>query len=71
MSRKFLTPAQLSARWGNTIGTRTLANWRSVGKGPRFTKIGGRVAYEESEIIKWEEERSVQSTYEYNKLRDE
>ncbi|GJE45875.1 helix-turn-helix transcriptional regulator [Methylobacterium soli] len=71
MSRKFLTPAQLSARWSNTISPRTLANWRSVGKGPRFTKIGGRVVYEESEIEKWEQERSVQSTWEYNKLQEE
>lgn len=27
------------------VGSRTLANWKSKGRGPRQTKIGGRVFY--------------------------
>lgn len=27
------------------VGSRTLANWKSKGQGPRQTKIGGRVFY--------------------------
>lgn len=33
-----LTPTELAAMLG--MSTRTLANWRSAGKGPAFLKIG-------------------------------
>lgn len=29
----------------------TLANWRSLGKGPKFTTAGGRVMYRREDII--------------------
>lgn len=67
MSRKkVLTPQELAERWGGSVGVRTLANWRSVGKGPRYMKLGGRVAYEVSVIEAWERARSVRSTSEYD-----
>ena len=39
--KMFLTPAEVSERYGNGLSVRTLANWRSSGTGPVFSKIGG------------------------------
>ena len=39
----FLTSAQLSQRW--RLRPKTLANWRSLGKGPPYIRIGARVLY--------------------------
>ena len=41
----FLTPAEVSERYGYGLSVRTLANWRSSGTGPVFSKIGGCVLY--------------------------
>ncbi|MCH4858786.1 helix-turn-helix transcriptional regulator [Bifidobacterium pseudocatenulatum] len=38
MSDDLLTPAELAAMLGMSV--RTLANWRSTGKGPPYLKIG-------------------------------
>ncbi|GJE46130.1 DNA-binding protein [Methylobacterium soli] len=66
MSRKmFLTPKELSERWSGSICVRTLANWRTMGNGPRYTKMGGRVVYRLTDVEEWERTRSAQSTSEY------
>lgn len=62
---QFLTPAQLSDRWGNRIGPRTLANWRSQGNGPPFVKIGGAIAYRLADVEAWENRNTVSSTSQY------
>jgi hypothetical protein len=54
----FLTPPQLAARYQGALTTRTLANWRSTGNGPRFTKVGGRVLYPLSAVVVWEATRT-------------
>lgn len=54
----FLTPQELVKRWGGTVVTGTLANWRNKGKGPTYTKIGGKVRYRESDVIKYEQENT-------------
>jgi hypothetical protein len=51
---KLLTPKELRKRWRNKIALGTLSNWRSDQKGPRPTKIGGRVFYKESVVIAYE-----------------
>lgn len=63
--KKFLTPTELSARWDGRISVRTLANWRSQGSGPPFTKIGGAVLYDLARIDEWENRNTVKSTSEY------
>ncbi len=65
----FLTIDELVKRWGGTVDKRTLANWRYIGKGPRFTKLGGRVVYALEEVIEYERRRTVQSTVEYGSDR--
>lgn len=54
-----LTPEEVSERYRGRINTRTLANWRTQGEGPRYTKIGGRVFYPLSELIAWEARRTL------------
>ena len=52
----FLSPQQLSQRWGGVVAIGTLANWRSKGQGPAFKKIGGRVVYPIGDVLVWEEQ---------------
>jgi predicted DNA-binding transcriptional regulator AlpA len=40
---QFLTPTQMAERLG--VKTKTLANQRSAGTGPKFVKVGGAVRY--------------------------
>jgi len=56
---QYLTPAELVARYKQTITIRTLANWRSTGEGPRYTKIGGRVLYPAHAVAEWENARTL------------
>jgi len=49
---KFLTLKQLAARWCMDPGT--LRNWKSKGKGPKATKIGGKVLYSAEAIQEYE-----------------
>jgi hypothetical protein len=47
------TPAELSAYLRRSQGT--LANWRSQGKGPRWTKPGGSILYDWADVYAWED----------------
>lgn len=44
---------QLAARWN--ISEASLERWRSVGVGPKFLKILGRVLYRQADIEAYEE----------------
>ncbi|WP_245228126.1 helix-turn-helix domain-containing protein [Xanthomonas bromi] len=50
----FLTSAQLVERWNGAVTAATLANWRSQGRGPSFTKLGSKVLYPLASLIEWE-----------------
>jgi hypothetical protein len=56
---QYLTPAELIERYKKTITIRTLANWRSIGEGPKYTKIGGRVLYPMDGVTSWETSRTL------------
>ena len=56
---EYLTPTNLTERYKKSITLRTLANWRSIGEGPQYTKIGGRVLYALSAVLKWESKRRI------------
>lgn len=43
MNKKTYTPHEVSEMTG--VKLQTLANWRYLGKGPHFVKIGGCVRY--------------------------
>ncbi len=52
MSVRHLHQADLARRWN--VSPRTLERWRWLGQGPRFLKIGGRVAYRLEDIEAFE-----------------
>ncbi|GAA1751089.1 helix-turn-helix transcriptional regulator [Aeromicrobium alkaliterrae] len=51
-ARRYLSPTLLAERW--SITPKTLANWRHLGTGPTFTKIGGMVRYPISDVEAYE-----------------
>lgn len=51
---KYLTPAQVSARWNGAVSVGTLANWRSQKSGPTYQKFGTRVRYPVAQLSEWE-----------------
>ena len=55
-----LTPQQVSERLG--VSERTLAAWRSAGKGPPYRKIGRTVTYPEPEVLNWADQQIVRKT---------
>lgn len=63
--KEYLTPEELSARFRGRIAVRTLSNWRCLGTGPKFVKLGGRILYPLAEVEAWEARRTAGSTAEY------
>ena len=55
-----ITQEQLAVRWH--LSPRTLEQWRWLGKGPKFLKIGARVLYREQDVDAWEAEQVCQNT---------
>lgn len=51
---EYLTPYALHKRWGAAISPKTLANWRTKCRGPRWAKIGGRVVYPLEAVLEYE-----------------
>jgi hypothetical protein len=49
---RHLTQVQVADRWQMSV--RTLERWRWLGQGPRFMKLGGRVAYRLEDIETFE-----------------
>ena len=47
-----LNQIELSRRW--KVSPRTLERWRWLGQGPRFMKLGGRVAYRIQDVEAFE-----------------
>lgn len=56
-----MTQEQLAERWH--LSPRTLEQWRWLGKGPKFIKIGARVLYDEGEIEAFEAAQQCQNTH--------
>ncbi|ALV45806.1 hypothetical protein MB46_10275 [Arthrobacter alpinus] len=54
---RFLTPADVAEALQIPVGT--LANWRSAGKGPRFSRFGGLVRYDPDDVAAWLAEQRV------------
>jgi len=54
------TTKSLADRWA--MAASTLENWRNLGKGPTYRKIGGRVLYAAEDVIAFEEEAKRTST---------
>ena len=48
---------QLADRWG--LPVKTLAQWASQGKGPKYAKFGRHCRYRVSDVIAWEQAQIV------------
>jgi len=58
----YFRPDALAERWAMT--TKTLANWRTLGRGPAFVKIGGGlVRYALADVLAWEAEHRVTAVF--------
>lgn len=64
---EYITAEELSTRWKGRVAVRTLSNWRTLGTGPKFTKVGGRILYPLSEVVSWEQRRTTDSTAKYGR----
>lgn len=64
----YLSPQELSERWGGKISTKTLANWRSDSdaRGPRYKRFGNRILYSLDDVVAWEDRQNHESTAEYS-----
>ena len=60
MSSHLVTPSQLADRIG--IKETTLANWRVIGRGPRFIRVGRAIRYRIEEVEAWLDRRTADST---------
>ena len=47
-----LLPRELAQRW--RLSVRTLQRWRNAGSGPKFLRLGRRVAYRLADIERFE-----------------
>lgn len=60
MPKNLFTADDLAQHLG--VAVKTLAHWRVRGEGPRFARIGGRIAYDPADVRAWVESRKVSST---------
>lgn len=58
---KFLTSRQLAKQWHMHPGS--LANLRSMGRGPRFIRIGRQVVYRRTTIENYEQRAWMRGEY--------
>ena len=54
---EFLTDVQLAERWH--VHRQTLIRWRSLNKGPSYSKINGRVLYPLAEVEQFEKANTI------------
>ena len=66
-SKRYLTPREVSERYGRSISVGTLANWRTMGVSPPYIKLGGKIVYEEEALIEWERRRTCNGTFMYKR----
>jgi len=57
---EMLTQDELAKRW--QISPRTLEQWRWLGRGPKFLKVGARVLYRPTDIENYEASQICQNT---------
>ncbi|WP_411097157.1 helix-turn-helix transcriptional regulator [Streptomyces sp. 020-2-3H-GM] len=57
----WLSPKEVAAL--AKVAVQTLANWRAMKSGPRYTKLSsgrtGRIRYRRSDVLAWLDERQV------------
>ncbi|GAB5388408.1 MAG: hypothetical protein Alpg2KO_13760 [Alphaproteobacteria bacterium] len=51
------------------LSPKTLANWRTQGKGPEYHKIGGRIRYRQSDLDAYVNRCRYANTSQYERMR--
>lgn len=73
ISDKVITVKELARRWRGLVVKRTIDNWRMLGRGPKYQKIGkGKtclVLYKLKDIQKFEKSYFNGSVSKWRKLR--
>jgi predicted DNA-binding transcriptional regulator AlpA len=64
-TRPLLSTADVADFLG--VSASALNKWRLTGSGPRFIRLGSRIAYRPAEVDAFIESRSCRSTSEYGK----
>lgn len=57
--RTRLNPAEAAAYIRDGLSSKTLANWRSDGIGPRYTKVAGAIQYKVADLDAYLEAHEV------------
>ncbi|MDO3647672.1 DNA-binding protein [Nocardia mangyaensis] len=52
-----LKPHQLATRW--EMSTASLAQWRYLGRGPAYFKVGANVRYKLADVLAYEDANTV------------
>lgn len=64
--RQLLTAKQAGTLLG--VAPKTLANWRTLGTGPKFHKTGGKILYLRRDLVAFARSRKVSSTSAYTPM---
>jgi hypothetical protein len=56
-SRRYLSVAELVARYERRVSARTLRRWRSTGAGPSWIRLGLKILYPLDDLERWEQAR--------------
>jgi predicted site-specific integrase-resolvase len=57
---EYMSTQQLADMWG--VKKATVQQWRTLGTGPVYIKLGRRVIYRKTDIINYERRRTYQGT---------
>jgi len=57
MPEKWMRPADAAEHLG--LAVQTLANWRVLGKGPAYLRVGRLVRYEPSAVDEWQQAQTL------------
>lgn len=68
MNKTYLTEKELAARWN--LLSKTLRQWRWYKKGPKYSKLGGRISYRTEDIESFEEENVIGTLKEIREPED-
>lgn len=60
VTKNSIKQTKLAERWG--VSERTIERWRSIGCGPKFHKMGGRVVYMMEDVEAYEAATAMHST---------
>lgn len=60
-----LSTQEVVERYNGRISKRTLDNWRSQGKGPKYVRRGGKIFYPIDLLEEWDRNSVFQSTSNY------